>query len=133
MKKGVSPLVAAVLLIAITMTLAAMLSYWASNFVRSRLPEGEPAECGFAYFRMYSCNYDSGVLTAILENVKDMELKNVTAYIIYTNGTIDARPGLANLAGLQIKTYAIGNVSTNYGQLTIKTHCPDVSVTDDCQ
>lgn len=133
MKKGVSPLVAAVLLIAITMTLAAMLSYWASNFVRSRLPEGEPAECSFAYFRMYSCSYASGQLTAILENVKDIQLKNITAYVIYDNGTIQQQLGFADLPGLQLKTYIINNVSINYAHLTVKTHCPDVSVTDDCQ
>ena len=34
--KAVSPLVAAVLLIAVTMTIAGMLAYWASGFVRQQ-------------------------------------------------------------------------------------------------
>lgn len=140
MRKGVSPLVAAVLLIAVTMTLAAMLSYWASGFVRSRTEEWErrlPAgECSFANFRVYSCRYDTPTssLIAILENVKDVELRNITAYVIYTNGTIDSRlTGFANLPASQIKTYTISNVNPGYDRLMIKTHCPDVTATDDCR
>jgi len=143
MRKGVSPLVAAVLLIAVTMTIAAMLSYWASSFVRSRTEEWErrlPAgECSFANFRVYSCSYQNttpttGKLNVILENVKDVELKNITAYIVYTNGTIDSRlTGFANLPANQIKTYTIDNVDPGYDKLTIKTHCPDVTATDDCR
>jgi len=140
MRKGVSPLVAAVLLIAVTMTIAAMLSYWASGFVRSRTEEWEkqlPAgECSFANFRFYSCRYDTATSSfiVILENVKGVELKNITAYIVYTNGTIDPRlTGFANLPASQIKTYTIGEVDPGYDKLTIKTHCPDVTATDDCR
>jgi flagellin-like protein len=140
MRKGVSPLVAAVLLIAITMTIAAILSYWASGFVRSRTTEWEKAlpagECSFANFQIYTCRYDSSnsSLMLILENVKDVELTNITAYIVYGNGTIDARlSGFQNLPGGQIKAYNIYGVDSTYDKITIKTQCSDVSATDFCK
>ena len=38
MAKGISPLVATVLLIAVTMTLAGIIAFWGSSFVRTSLP-----------------------------------------------------------------------------------------------
>lgn len=137
MIKGVSPLVAAVLLIAVTMTIAAMLSYWASGFVRSRTEEWEkrlPAgECSFANFRVYSCKYDTGTITMVLENVKDVDLRNITAYVLNSDSSIDVKTGLSDLPALQIKSYSLTGISASYEKITIKTHCPDVIVTDDCR
>lgn len=140
MRKAVSPLVAAVLLIAVTMTIAAILSYWASGFVRSRTEEWEerlPAgECSFANFRIYSCSYSdtNGEFTIILENIRNVKLRNITAFVIYDNGTIQTQSVLADLdPSPAIKTYTISGVSPNYNELSIKTHCSDVSATDDCR
>ncbi len=58
---GISPLVAAVLLIAVTMTIAGLLAYWATSFVRTSLPETNrtEAECRLADFSIYFCSYNS--------------------------------------------------------------------------
>jgi len=57
----------------------------------------------------------------------------MTAFVIYDNGTIQTVTGLEDLPQApSIKTYTIaGNI--NYNRLTIKTHCADVSATDDCR
>ena len=56
--KAVSPLVAAVLLIAVTMTIAGMLAYWASGFVRLQTEtfsnQSVVSKCNFADFKVYS-------------------------------------------------------------------------------
>lgn len=139
MKKAVSPLVAAVLLIAVTMTIAALLSYWASGFIKQRTSEWEErspgGECTFANFKIYSCLYSGtdSSFRVILENLRDVELKNITAFVIYDNGTVGSQSGFSSLPGGQIQTYTFSGVNSNYQELTIKTHCPDVRQTDDCR
>ncbi|MBI2547246.1 MAG: hypothetical protein HYW23_02255 [Candidatus Aenigmarchaeota archaeon] len=59
--KGISPIVASVLLIAITMTIAGVLAYWSSTFVSNTLP-GEnttTAQCRLAQFEFLLCNYNT--------------------------------------------------------------------------
>lgn len=139
MRKAVSPLVAAVLLIAVTMTIAAILSMWATGFITERTKEWEeksPAgECTFANFKVYSCRYNAADNTfrVILENMKDVGLKNITAFVLYDNDTIGFHSGFQNLPGGQIQAYTIPGVDPNYQELTIKTHCPDARQTDDCR
>jgi len=139
MKKGVSPLVAAVLLIAVTMTIAALLSYWASGFIQQRTREWEEESpggaCTFAGFKIYSCIYSGtdSSFRVILENLRDVELKNITAFVIYNNGTIGSQSGFSSLPGGQIQTYTISDIDPDFQDLTIKTHCPDVRQTDDCR
>lgn len=136
MRKAVSPLVAAVLLIAVTMTIAAILSFWVSGFVRESLGEQSPVrECTFANFKIYSCSYSDtdNTIRVILENLGNVEVKNITAHVIYDNGTIGFHSGLANLPTSRINAYTISGVSSNYQELTIKTNCPDVTHTDDCR
>lgn len=128
--KGISPLVAAVLLIAVTMTIAGLLAYWAASFVRTSLPEMNKteAECRFADFMIYSCNYNSTSrrVNLILENIRDIELKKLKAYFIFPNATVsDAYNLNATLPGGTLKSFTISNVD-DFSKISIRTHCPDV-------
>lgn len=63
-RKGVSPLIAAVLLVAFTMTVAAILATWSSSFVRSKTREAEQeqeekAMCSGLAMNVESAKYDS--------------------------------------------------------------------------
>lgn len=139
--KGISPLVAAVLLIAVTMTIAGLLAYWASSFVRERVEQWEEeapvAECTFANFKIEDCTNDGlGNITLILNNIKNIELKNITAYIRFTNDTI-SEP-ITNLSpdntlpGNLIKTFKFTSPETTWKKVTIKTHCPEISASHTC-
>lgn len=131
MRKGISPLVAAVLLIAVTMTLAGILAYWASSFVRVRTEEWErrlPAgECSFANFKIHNCKYNSTLdkITLVLDNIEDVEL-DTTLFVIYDNGTITNQT-LGTLPERMIKSFTVSDIQTNFESITIKTNCPDVS------
>lgn len=137
--KGISPIVAAVLLIAITMTIAGVLAYWSSTFVERSLPveNATTSECRFAQFEFISCKYNSTAqsLTFSLNNVRNTELKNLTAYVEYNNGTILPSGGYAlneSLPGGKIGIYSISNVGSDFSKLLIKTHCPELSRSSTC-
>lgn len=129
---GISPLVAAVLLIAVTMTIAALLTYWATGFVKTSLPETNEteAECRFAAFSIYSCTYSNStnIVSLILENRKNIELKSLKAFLIFPNATVSDPIILDGTlpAGGILKSYQIQNIAEDFSKIMIATHCPDV-------
>jgi len=129
---GISPLVAAVLLIAITMTIAGVLAYWATSFVKTSLPEqnATDAECRLASFSIYSCTYNNSTRTVslILENLKNTELTNLRAFLIYGNSSVsDAIPLNTTLTAGALKPFSITSVDANFTKILVKTHCADKS------
>jgi len=139
MRKAISPLVAAVLLIAVTMTLAGILAYWASSFVRTRVEEWEEnvplSDCTFAMFRIYSCSYSDtdSKINLILENTRSIELKNLTTYVFYPNNTIDTQSLGETLPANTIKAFSISGVGSDFSELVVKTECPDLSADSSCR
>lgn len=136
MRKGISPLVAAVLLIAVTMTIAGLMTYWATSFVRTSLPATNEteAQCRFADFAVYSCLYTNSTkkLNLILENLRAVELRELKLYIIYANDTVSPEIELNEtlLAGT-IKSYTISDVDA-FSKILVKTHCPELSKESVC-
>ncbi|MDI6806799.1 MAG: type IV pilin [Candidatus Aenigmarchaeota archaeon] len=97
--KGISPLVAAVLLIGVTMTIAGILAFWVSGFMYERTKGFEEKaamyeKCIGANFGIYSSTYDSvnKTLTILLENKAGIRLNLTEINIILLNGSIDIRP-----------------------------------------
>jgi flagellin-like protein len=135
--KGISPLVASVLLIAITMTVAGVLALWATGFVKERTGafNATSPECDFAHFRIYSCTYNSNTSTInlILNNEGNVELKSLTAFIIYSNNSVSETPLTGTLPPNTLKSYSIPGVASDYTSLTIRTHCPQVSASGGCR
>ncbi len=136
-RKGISPLVAAVLLIAITMTIAGVLAYWVTSFAKTTLPEQNQTEtdCMYADFSIYSCTYfnNTEVVTLTLENTQNLELKSLEVYFIYSNSTTS--PGVLLNDTLQegaIKSYQLTGVTDSFSKLLVKTHCPDKSKEKSC-
>ena len=138
--KAVSPLVAVVLLIAVTMTIAGMMAYWASSFVRSRTALWEnqtiTSECQFADFKIYQCTYNTSAskINLLLENLRDVELKELKLYVLYPNDIISsAIPLNTTLTAGSVQAYYISGITQNFTKVIVKTHCPDVSREDDCK
>ena len=90
--KGISPIVAVVLLIAITMTIAGVLAYWSSTFVSTGLPveNSTTAQCRVAQFEFRACRYNatSQVLAFTLNNLRTVDLSKLTASVEFPNGTV---------------------------------------------
>ncbi len=133
MRRGISPLVAAVILIAATMSIAGILSYWATSFVRTRLISAENATeettCLAAQFRLYSGTYDSinKELILILENQRSIDLELNGLYLFDENDVLTEEPLTGSLEGNRLKSFNITDVS-NFTKGIVKTNCPDVSV-----
>ena len=135
--KGISPIVASVLLIAITMTIAGVLAFWSSTFVSSTLPNQNTtnAQCQIAQFEFQNCRYNStsGNLIFSLENIKTVELTRLTAFVEFQNGSISSGISLnSTLSPSEIKSFSVSGVSSDFSKHIIKTNCPELSRSDTC-
>lgn len=135
---GISPLVAAVLLIAVTMTIAGLLAYWATSFVRTSLPETNKTEteCQFAAFSIYSCTHTDATekVSLILENHKNVGLRGLKVFIIFPNATVSNPVELNGTlpAGGMLKSFQIVGIRDNFSKIMVTTHCPEISKEKAC-
>jgi len=86
--KGISPLIASVLLIAITMTLAAILASFVSNYTRQQLSSLPSCVGGNIIFS--SADYPKwsvGSITAVIE-AENVDLETFTFEVLLVNDTI---------------------------------------------
>ena len=114
--KGISPLVAAVLLIAATMSIAGILAYWAASFVRSRTEtmgnETQALErCTGANFGIVLNTFNAtgnNELTIILQNLARYPVYIQGVSFIWRNGTIlENSTSLTLNVGETFKAYTI--------------------------
>lgn len=82
-RKGVSPLIAAVLLIAFTMAVAAILTAWVTTFTQEQTDQlgnqsSQQIDCSFAQVNIFSEDYDSNWVNISVENNGQEELGNLS-------------------------------------------------------
>jgi flagellin-like protein len=125
MGKGISPLVATVLLIAVTMTIAGVLAYWASGFVASSLPT---SSCAVARFTIQSKSYDilDQKMVLFIQNNGPVDLVITNITFGYADGTIDTRNISERLPSASLKSVVLENVTSNYILCSIYSDCPNV-------
>lgn len=133
--RAISPLVAAVLLIAISLTLAGLVGYWAVGFVKERTTMNATLqeECLVADFSIYQCSYDqaSENLTLILNNLRNVELRNISVWLFYADQIV-LKPINEVLPPLYYKEIEVSNVSSGFSKVEVRTHCPEVSRSTAC-
>ncbi len=136
--KGISPLVASVILIAATMSIAAFLSYWAGNFVQRGLTETgnttQESQCLSSQFRVYSGKYNNATksLVVILENQRlaDISLSNI--YLFYPDGILKSVNITGVIAGNELKTFNVSGVDPGFTQGEIRSTCPQTATSFKC-
>ena len=131
-KKGMSPIIEAVILIAATMSLAGILAYFASSYVQTQLTEtqsmtGGP-KCLGAQFELRSGSYRDNTLNLILDNKRPVDLLLTNMFLIYSETRVDTKSLNETLKGNEIKALTVGNVDPNFLTGEIKTQCSDISV-----
>jgi flagellin-like protein len=97
-RKGISPLIAVIMLIAFTMIVAGILAGWATTFVTQQREELQ--FCARAQLLIQNANFDNSSknLTIALFNTGDVPLKGFVARLTYDNNTVTSeRRGLDNL------------------------------------
>jgi flagellin-like protein len=128
--KGISPLVASVLLIAATMSIAGILAYWASSYVRSSLPEQTnttDAQCAGSNFDIYYHYYNASTkdLVLMLENKGTYQVHITGIDFIYSGGGLENKTLDQTLpSGSMIMSFIVSNVTDGYQKLRISTSCP---------
>ena len=86
--KGVSPILAAVLLIAFTVAIASIMATWATTFTRERLSRtGEETEC-IGALDISELSFSGGVISLKVRNVADgLNLTGLKAIVEYNDPT----------------------------------------------
>jgi flagellin-like protein len=138
--KGISPLVAAVLLIAITMTIAGGVAYWVTQFVQKSGDTFQSnatsfTDCGLANVAVRSCVYDvnNTRMTIIVDNIGRIDLSGLAAQVIYSNGSISSYTLNGSIPTNRLQSYILSSVSSDYTSVAIKTSCPAVSAETSCR
>jgi flagellin-like protein len=91
--KGISPLIASVILIAVTLAIAGILSTWAFTFVgRTQAGITTRTECINALQFTVQPAYSSGNLTLSYFNTKAISLDSLTAIYTFANGQVGQNP-----------------------------------------
>ena len=129
--KGVSPLVASVLLIVITMSVAAVLATFVSSYTKSTLASLPTCIGGnIIYVTADYPKWADGKITAIVE-AQNVPLGNFKFDIIFNNDTaisVSDTQGLSLAAGAAgtIISQQIGASKTDIRQVRVSTNCSNV-------
>jgi flagellin-like protein len=146
--KGISPLVATVLLIAFTVAAASIISFWLIPFL-AKISQSTTEEtdiqlkCSKGGISLFDLKYNlsSSTLSGKIENTGSISLGNLVIEIIYTNYTVE-RKGLcysgtvvicesSNLT-LSSRNLVFFNfqIPENYDTISISTNCSAYGVYD---
>jgi flagellin-like protein len=132
MRKGLSPIVAAVILIAATMSIAGILTFWTTTFVSKKLNESSSVNdetgCLGAEFKLRSESKLTGRnLYLVVENIRGVDLKLENLYLFYPNkiDTIPLNSFVLNKG--EIKTIP-KDVDPTFTNGKIKTDCATASL-----
>jgi len=124
MKKGISPIIGTVLLIAATMTIAGILAFWASSFVQQQTEyysnETTSTFCNFANFRVLSCMYNktSDELAVVVDNYKSHTLKGFKAIVWYSDVDIQTFETDEEITANSIKSIMFENITKDLTSTT---------------
>lgn len=134
-RKGVSPLIAAVLLIAFTMAVAAILTAWVTTFTQEQTDalgnkSEEQIDCSFGQISIFSSDDNVNWVNASVENNGQKDFSNVSLTALSGGSVL----GNAYLDGLNAGQVKSGNVKTDGTQadtLRVATEqCPAVTDTE---
>jgi len=134
--KGISPLIATIILIALTIAIAGVLGLWAASYVSTRTQEvnktAELIDCQLANFEIISCRKDNNKIKMILFNDKRIDLNGFRVTFIKQdeNGNIVE----INATEIPIKLKAAGYETletdvllSNYSKIEVRSlQCPNL-------
>ncbi len=150
-EKGISPLIAAVLLIAFTMTIAAILATWAQTFGEERLGEAgergeEVVECGRLNLEIESASYNNDIVEDVViwnrgpNDVGDISFvvyddgPNMFDDVSYTDNGDEVRISSGNFARLEAEGGSVNEEDVERLEVHAQPErCPDIQPIDTCE
>lgn len=139
-RKGISPLIAAILLIAFTITVATFLASWSTSFARTQTEEFEragkeiTAECQYANLQIETAIFDDSdeKVVAVVWNMGKTELSNFQFLVYYSEVNISTlTPTDANktLSTGDFYTFTVENVTDTPEKIQVRSlYCPRESI-----
>ena len=135
--KGITPLIASVLLIAFTIAVAALYSGWITSFTKKTTEEvKEHSEkrvtCTYGGIAIDDLKYNktTGNLSGTIENTDIITLGDIDFEIFYTNATrqeLDLNMTLGPGERNAFNSYVISMNSSSYDKIRVITNCSNVN------
>ncbi len=139
-RKGISPLIAAILLIAFTITVATFLASWSTTFAKSKTEEftraGEEisSNCQYANLQVETAVYNSNddSIAAVVWNMGKTDLSEFEFLVYYSDVNISTlTPSDTNetLSTGDFHTFTVDGVSSPPEKLQVRSkYCPRESI-----
>lgn len=132
--KGIQPLIATMLLIALAVVLAGLVGIWFSEYTSSseeQITQQEEQErtCVQARITLSQVSYCSNYLSGTIDNTGLISLENISLIIIYQNNTqqkIVLNDSANNPLAIKARGIYVFNLTleSNYDEVWVLTHCP---------
>ena len=131
--KGISPIVASVFLIATTMAIAGILSFWAGSFVEQKVNQSSETtneiDCLNLRFNLFTkCKYDSDKkeITFILENQVNKDITIDSLYVFYPRDFLKQYKLSMTLPANQLMPFNKSDIDPGFVSFQLRTNCPNV-------
>lgn len=132
-RPGISPLIAAVLLIAFTMAVAAIITTWATTFTQERSQQlsnrsEQMVQCSYAGMDVYDAVYDStnSQTDVSIENTGTVDFNNISVST-FTGASVQARTYISSLSSGEVESITISNTNSKPDKVRAASkECPAV-------
>jgi flagellin-like protein len=137
MKKGISPLIAEVLLIGFTVAVASIIILWVTGFTKTSTKTiSSQAEtqmactyAGIDFYGSVTYNSTSGTLFGYLRNTGNIPLGNISFQVLYDNGTIqNFQNYLSEILPTNVASFSLTGISSNLNMIYVSTNCTNPPV-----
>ncbi len=130
-RKGISPLIATVLLIAFTIAVGGIISTWLIGYTTTHTSEvssrsGIELTCIYGGVSISSLKYCNSRFSGIIENTRTIDLGNLTLQIIYQNSTSQKINLNSSLQPVEQLSFNLTGVDSTYDKIRIMTNCSSV-------
>lgn len=129
--KGISPIVATVLLIVIVLTAAGLIGMWFSSFTKENTEtisqnSGREVGCSFGIVQLSNLKYCNSSISGWIRNMGTTTLGNLTAQVIYDNSTMQTYPLNLSMNVGDLHPFNISS-NSNYLKVRVYTNCSTVA------
>lgn len=129
--KGISPIVATVLLVVLAVSVAGLVGTWISGFAKKNteiISEGSENEisCSFGNVKLTNLKYCNNYMSGWIKNMGTTSLGNLTLQVIYQNSSLQTVPLNRSLGIGEMHVFNI-STSSNYQKIRVSTNCSIVT------
>jgi flagellin-like protein len=119
--KGISPLVAVIMLIAFTMVVAGILASWASQFAMTQRQQIQTCSEAFIFLQNGVYSSTDQTLTLNVWNSGQVNLTGINVIITHTNESYSSYMNNITIGAGMIKAITVESISTDIKQVVVRS------------